>query len=134
MDARQYDDERGEAGAFGAGAGKVTVRVSVHPKVVEPVWLLPGARLHCKVLQGGFCAAVQRRSPPSPAMRCARLHAFRGVIAASERPVGCQLCGGPDLLLRFALQATQLINHDGEVNRARYCPQNPHLLATKTIR
>ena len=27
----------------------------------------------------------------------------------------------------------QLINHDGEVNRARACPQNPTLLATKTI-
>lgn len=26
----------------------------------------------------------------------------------------------------------QKINHDGEVNRARYMPQNPHLIATKT--
>ena len=31
-------------------------------------------------------------------------------------------------------QAIQLINHEGEVNRARYCPQNPFLLATKTVR
>ena len=31
------------------------------------------------------------------------------------------------------VQVIQLINHDGEVNRARYCPQNPFLLATKTI-
>ena len=26
----------------------------------------------------------------------------------------------------------QKINHDGEVNRARYCPQNPDLIATRT--
>lgn len=26
----------------------------------------------------------------------------------------------------------QTINHDGEVNRARYMPQNPNLIATKT--
>lgn len=45
-----------------------------------------------------------------------------------------QLCGGPDRLCVSAPQATQLINHEGEVNRARYCPQNPHLLATKTVR
>ena len=31
------------------------------------------------------------------------------------------------------VQVTHLINHDGEVNRARYCPQNPFVLATKTI-
>jgi hypothetical protein len=24
------------------------------------------------------------------------------------------------------------MNHEGEVNRARYMPQNPHLIATKT--
>mmetsp|Transcript_286 Transcript_286/g.515 ORF Transcript_286/g.515 Transcript_286/m.515 type:complete len:433 (+) Transcript_286:101-1399(+) len=27
----------------------------------------------------------------------------------------------------------QKINHDGEVNRARYCPQKPSLIATKTV-
>ncbi|UZJ52163.1 hypothetical protein CBS101457_001483 [Exobasidium rhododendri] len=27
----------------------------------------------------------------------------------------------------------QKINHDGEVNRARYCPQNPDLIATRTV-
>jgi histone-binding protein RBBP4 len=52
-DARQYDEERGEVGGFGAAAGKV--------------------------------------------------------------------------------QVIQQINHDGEVNRARYMPQNPFLLATKTV-
>jgi hypothetical protein len=31
------------------------------------------------------------------------------------------------------VQVIQLINHDGEVNRARYCPQNPFVLATKTV-
>lgn len=31
------------------------------------------------------------------------------------------------------VQVTHLINHDGEVNRARYCPQNPFVLATKTV-
>lgn len=27
----------------------------------------------------------------------------------------------------------QTINHNGEVNRARYMPQNPDLIATKTV-
>jgi len=31
------------------------------------------------------------------------------------------------------VQVTHLINHDGEVNRARYCPQNPFVIATKTV-
>jgi len=30
------------------------------------------------------------------------------------------------------VKVIQSINHDGEVNRARYCPQNPDLLATKS--
>lgn len=28
---------------------------------------------------------------------------------------------------------TQMINHDGEVNRARYMPQDPFFIATKTV-
>ncbi|KAI5080590.1 hypothetical protein GOP47_0003773 [Adiantum capillus-veneris] len=31
------------------------------------------------------------------------------------------------------VQITQQINHEGEVNRARYMPQNPFIIATKTI-
>lgn len=31
------------------------------------------------------------------------------------------------------VQITQQINHDGEVNRARYMPQNPFIIATKTV-
>ncbi|KAJ8295751.1 Histone acetyltransferase type B subunit 2 [Rhodotorula toruloides] len=31
------------------------------------------------------------------------------------------------------VQITQSINHTGEVNRARYMPQNPDLIATKTV-
>lgn len=53
VDARQYEDERGEVGGFGAGAGKV--------------------------------------------------------------------------------QVVHLINHEGEVNRARYKPQNPFMIATKAV-
>ena len=30
------------------------------------------------------------------------------------------------------IEITQKIVHKGEVNRARYCPQNPNLIATKT--
>jgi histone-binding protein RBBP4 len=30
------------------------------------------------------------------------------------------------------LNITQRINHKGEINRARYMPQNPDLIATKT--
>ncbi|KAK4685795.1 histone-binding protein RBBP4, partial [Tremellales sp. Uapishka_1] len=32
------------------------------------------------------------------------------------------------------IRVKQTINHDGEVNRARYMPQNPDLIATKTVR
>lgn len=31
------------------------------------------------------------------------------------------------------IEIIQKINHDGEVNRARYMPQNPFIIATKTI-
>ena len=31
------------------------------------------------------------------------------------------------------IQIIQRINHDGEVNRARYMPQNPDLIATKAV-
>lgn len=31
------------------------------------------------------------------------------------------------------IEVIQRINHDGEVNRARYMPQNPFIIATKTI-
>lgn len=31
------------------------------------------------------------------------------------------------------ISITQRINHPGEVNRARYMPQNPDLIATKTV-
>lgn len=31
------------------------------------------------------------------------------------------------------VRVKQTINHQGEVNRARYMPQNPNLIATKTV-
>ncbi len=31
------------------------------------------------------------------------------------------------------MQVVQQINHEGEVNRARYMPQNPFYIATKTV-
>ena len=31
------------------------------------------------------------------------------------------------------VHVVQLMNHDGEVNRARYCPHNPFMIATKTV-
>ena len=31
------------------------------------------------------------------------------------------------------VEVTQKINHEGEVNRARYMPQNPYLIATKSV-
>lgn len=31
------------------------------------------------------------------------------------------------------IEIIQKINHEGEVNRARYMPQNPFIIATKTI-
>ena len=31
------------------------------------------------------------------------------------------------------VHVVQLMNHDGEVNRARYCPHNTFMIATKTV-
>lgn len=31
------------------------------------------------------------------------------------------------------ISVTQRINHEGEVNRARYMPQNPDIIATKAV-
>lgn len=31
------------------------------------------------------------------------------------------------------IKIIQTINHDGEVNKARYMPQNPDIIATKTV-
>jgi histone-binding protein RBBP4 len=41
--------------------------------------------------------------------------------------------GGHNLPPTPRIQIIQKINHDGEVNRARYMPQNPDLIATKTV-
>jgi len=38
--------------------------------------------------------------------------------------------GGND---EVKIEITQRICHDGEVNRARHCPQQPNLVATKTV-
>ncbi|EJD54308.1 histone acetyltransferase type B subunit 2 [Auricularia subglabra TFB-10046 SS5] len=40
--------------------------------------------------------------------------------------------GGHAPPLSARVQITQKINHEGEVNRARYMPQNPDIIATKT--
>ncbi|KAG6748859.1 hypothetical protein POTOM_048796 [Populus tomentosa] len=39
----------------------------------------------------------------------------------------------PNYLMLAQVQIIQQINHDGEVNRARYMPQNPFMIATKTV-
>lgn len=41
--------------------------------------------------------------------------------------------GGHTLPPSPRIQIIQKINHDGEVNRARYMPQNPDLIATKAV-
>uniref|UniRef100_A0A0D3FLM7 Histone-binding protein RBBP4-like N-terminal domain-containing protein n=1 Tax=Oryza barthii TaxID=65489 RepID=A0A0D3FLM7_9ORYZ len=39
----------------------------------------------------------------------------------------------PNYLMLAQVQIVQQINHDGEVNRARYMPQNSFIIATKTV-
>lgn len=47
---------------------------------------------------------------------------------------GCWMSSHPIMFVCAAkIQVIQQINHEGEVNRARYMPQNPFLIATKTI-
>lgn len=41
--------------------------------------------------------------------------------------------GGHTLPQQPRIQVTQRINHPGEVNRARYMPQNPDLIATRAV-
>lgn len=41
--------------------------------------------------------------------------------------------GGHTIPSAPRIQIIQKINHDGEVNRARYMPQNPDLIATKAV-
>lgn len=41
--------------------------------------------------------------------------------------------GGHSIPPQPRIQIIQKINHKGEVNRARYMPQNPDLIATKTV-
>lgn len=41
--------------------------------------------------------------------------------------------GGHSLPPQPRIQVIQRINHQGEVNRARYMPQNPDLIATKAV-
>jgi histone-binding protein RBBP4 len=41
--------------------------------------------------------------------------------------------GGHTIPAQPRIQIVQRINHAGEVNRARYMPQNPDLLATKAV-
>ncbi|EPT03454.1 hypothetical protein FOMPIDRAFT_1058699 [Fomitopsis schrenkii] len=41
--------------------------------------------------------------------------------------------GGHSIPAQPRIQITQKINHTGEVNRARYMPQNPDLIATKAV-
>jgi hypothetical protein len=69
-----------------------------------------------------------RRRAPLPPRRARRT---RARCPATRRPRAPPLF--PDNP-PCAAQAIQLINHDGEVNRARYMPQNPFMLATKTVR
>lgn len=41
--------------------------------------------------------------------------------------------GGHNIPAQPRIQVIQKINHTGEVNRARYMPQNPDLIATKAV-
>ncbi len=40
---------------------------------------------------------------------------------------------GAGAIMEWQVQVVQQINHEGEVNRARYMPQNPFIIATKTV-
>jgi histone-binding protein RBBP4 len=49
----------------------------------------------------------------------------------TKEPMHTEIGAHTDTAPRFRI--IQSINHEGEVNRARYMPQNPDLLATKTV-
>lgn len=55
------------------------------------------------------------------------LHASDRISLSVDPEIGAHT----DVAPRFKI--VQSINHEGEVNRARYMPQNPDLIATKTV-
>ncbi|PVV03754.1 hypothetical protein BB560_001757 [Smittium megazygosporum] len=67
-------------------------------------------------------------------LQIASVHIPREDLDLNELPAGNELgelggYGGVECKLHIV----QKINHDGEINRARYMPQNPDIIATKTV-
>ncbi|PVU89940.1 hypothetical protein BB561_005105 [Smittium simulii] len=67
-------------------------------------------------------------------LQIANVQIPREDIDLNELPVNNELgeLGGYGAV-ECKIQITQKINHDGEINRARYMPQNPDIIATKTV-
>jgi len=131
VDARAYEaDQPDGSGGFGAGAGKVQVRCRR--------WLVTAAG------EGELRLSARRRGRGLPVGRRAERREWELLLQfgrhcrgrhCRSRSARCAELPGVDAGAHaLARQAIQLINHDGEVNRARFCPQNPFLLATKTVR
>lgn len=63
-----------------------------------------------------------------------RMPSEDATIDATQYDQQRQQMGGFGTANNYAkIEVVQRINHDGEVNRARYCPQKPNLIATKTV-
>ncbi|GJP49895.1 hypothetical protein CLOM_g9052 [Closterium sp. NIES-68] len=110
-DARQYDDQKADVGGFGAGGAKLPLEDTE-----------TDARQYDdqKADVGGF-GAGGAKLPLEDTETDARQYDDQ------KADVGGFGAGGAKV------QVVQQINHEGEVNRARYMPQNPFLIATKTV-
>jgi hypothetical protein len=111
VDARGYDDERGEVGGFGSAHGKVRGGVCVG-----------GGRRAGAAAAAGAPACLQPRGSAQPVPT-------RG---ASPRR-RCTPHPHPHPHPNRQVNIVQQINHDGEVNRARAMPQDKFKIATKTV-
>ena len=120
IDARKYDDERGEAGGFAGGCCTVDMR-----QRAPAVPLLPSAR---RLSSSG------RARGPSASSHCRAATAVVPAFVQSDGELTAYLparvCAHTGVSAK--IEITQKINHEGEVNRARYMPQNPYLIATKS--
>ncbi|MFS7985823.1 WD-40 repeat-containing protein MSI1 [Helianthus anomalus] len=110
-DARHYDDDRSDFGGFGGTNGKgliyvgfVEIRVRVYFVYVLGFFFVWIVLSVADVIHYGLGVYLTLW--------------VRGLVASHEN--------------KF-VQIIQQINHDGEVNRARYMPQNSFIIATKTV-
>jgi len=123
VDARGYDDERGEVGGFGSAHGKVGGGAA------DGGWLLGVVRGRAFGFRRLCCVCVfswVQRGAAMGASSCS------WCFPLDYFPHNFPLLS-PPIPHHDQVNIVQQINHDGEVNRARAMPQDKFKIATKTV-